>query len=583
MNSNTFATPKYYNDDTKLYKKREYNTITRLTHINPLNEDDNISNNIHHKKSFSRNTPFFDNNINNQNFQYKSNYTNNESKINKSSHDFRMYNNTNLTTKDYLINLQDKTQELNAHLDELNNIKKINISLEQSIQNMEAESSQLKDDLSIANKRIDCLLDKEVKSNEKITKIKQSYNSLLQENTRLKLEITDLTKEKVELFEKYNLEKESKLEKYSESKISIMQNEIYQLENQLVENEKEYLNKENLLKDKINKITNDFKNEIQLLNQQHQNEIFNLTNQLDTKSNDFNKINDLYMSIDKEFNLYKELSTKKYNELKEEYDIKASRFSLIERKLEETDKSYKETNKKYNDLQIEFDSKVNSLLEEIDNLTNIKDKNLRELNELKAQTDLHKKIQLIASKDRSAFDDASPQKGINTIKMLNSSLSKESKNKLNSNSTSDLNFKQHSPVKSTSIIDTNQNHLISLYESENQKLKDLLNEQQKVITQLNNKILQEKNYFEATLLNLRHSNDDKVDEITCLLKKIKKLHKEILKKEEETIHYKNLIDEYKISFQTEISNKNEEIYQLKIACDKMLAKIYSNMERALYN
>ena len=126
-------------------------------------------------------------------------------------------------------------------------------------------------------------------------------------------------------------------------------------------------------------------------------------------------------------------------------------------------------------------------------------------------------------------------------------------------------------------------NLIQYLEKEKENLKSICSEQQSEITDLNKKLVKDKSNYEHLLNNLKNAYDDKQEELTGLYKNLKKLEKTLTRKQEEINNLKNLINETKTSFQNEISMKNEEIYELKNACDKMLSRVYTNMEKALYN
>ena len=568
-----------YRNNQKLDTDTEFNTISRLTKQNLLLEDFDIKKTKHKAHIIERSNSRNVNVLNRPNLNHTSKFSKTLKKsINYNDNTTEVkFNNLCLETKDYLINLQDKTHELNIQMEEFNQIKKINYSLENTIQSLETEIMKLKEDLSLTNKRLQGYVNQETKTNSKINQMKLSYQAILQENTQLKIRIKEFEEEKLKLSEEIN--KNIVVETYASSKNLVFKKEIEQLEQEIEERKKEIIQREDELKEKLIKIHSDYKKEISQIINHNKNEIDNLTSQLDIKTQEVNKLSEESINV----NNKKEKLNKEINTLKEDYDAKANRNNYLENKINELDAEFKSLTLKYNNLLINNEKTINQLKEELESTTLEKDKLLKTLLEINSQAELNNKIQNIYVSSSNKID--SPQKI--SIKMLNSSYSSNITSNQKGQNKSKL--KQQSPVKNnlnTSIAETHNlkinEKLINQLEAEISKLKKIIENQQKEINSISNQHYQDKQYYEAALNYSKNANEDKLEEITMLNKKMKKQGKDLLIKDDELNNLKNLLNDYRINFQNEISNKNEEIYQLKVACDKMISKVYNNMERALY-
>jgi chromosome segregation ATPase len=574
-----------YRNNQKLHTDTEFNTISRLTKQNLSLEDNDFTktkpkNNII-ERSNSRNV----NLLNRPHLNQTSKFSRTQKKsinYNENTADIK-FNNSCLETKDYLINLQDKTYELNAHMEEFNQIKKINYSLESTIQSLETEIMKVKEDLSLANKRLQSFNNQETKTNSKINQMKQSYQAILQENSQLKLKLKEFEDEKVKIAEEIN--KTVIVESYASSKNFVFQKEIEQLELEIEQRNKESLLREEELKEKLIKIHSDYKKEISQIINHNKNEIENLTSQLEIKSQEVNRLSEEIIILNNKKNTFEERLNMEINTLKEDFEAKANRNNYLENKMNEIELEFKCLTVKYNNLNIENEKSLSQLKDDVETITLEKDKLLKTLLEINSQAELNNKIQNIYLSNSTKVD--SPQKI--SIKMLNSSYSSNITSNQKTQNQSKSKLRQQSPVKNnlnSSITETHNlkinEKLINQLEAEIQKLKKVVDNQQKEINSISNQYFQDKQYYEAALNYSKNANEDKLEEIALLNKKLKKQSKEILIREDEITQLKNLLNDYKNNFQNEISNKNEEIYQLKVACDKMISKVYNNMERALY-
>lgn len=195
---NSFNNP---NPKIKKYVYDSQNNEYSIGSPDRINTD--IENNLHSKLSRENfNYSQSDNQIRNNNAYWKSNSKSNHFSGKYQDQGNSILNNeqegkfdsTNLNTRDFLLNLQDKTYEINAQMEEINKIKHINISLENTIQILENENNLLKEELQLANKRISNFSTQENKFSSKINQMKINFQSTLDENSNLKLNLKEKEK-----------------------------------------------------------------------------------------------------------------------------------------------------------------------------------------------------------------------------------------------------------------------------------------------------------------------------------------------------------------------------------------------------
>jgi chromosome segregation ATPase len=593
---NSFNNP---NPKIKKYVFDSQNNEYSIGSPDRINTD--IENNLHSKLSRENfNYSQSDNQIRNNNAYWKSNsksnlftgkYQDQGNSILNNEQEGK-FDSTNLNTRDFLLNLQDKTYELNAQMEEINKIKHINISLENTIQILENESNLLKEELQLANKRISNFSTQENKFSSKINQMKINFQSTLDENSNLKLNLKEKEKEIERLNE---LVTEVQLPSMENTKYSLIKKEYDDLVNEFENFKTEAFEKEQQKNEKMRKIHEDYKKEFSQLSNSYKADIDAVTSQLNLKVEEYLKLSEAFQKINKENELFKENTTKEIEYLKEDLEVKLKKCTALDKKKLENEQLIKDLNNKYTQLQDDLSKKIKILKDENEKLINENEKFKREYKTEKGQKDLNDKINsilksddvnnlnLIKSRSNSNLDTPNLRGRVDTYNNLN--------NKLNCSIASIIKSggkyknSSQSPIKQNLSFIQNENTqpLVNNYlENENKKLKNLINTQINDINSLNQQLRQDKNYFDGIISQLKFSNEEKSDEISSLVKKIKKQSKIIIDKEEEISQIKSLLNEYKSSFQNEISNKNEEIFQLKQACDKMLSRVYSNMERALY-
>lgn len=593
---NSFNNP---NPKIKKYIYDSQNNEYSIGSPDRINTD--IENNLHSKLSRENfNYSQSDNQIKNNNAYYKSNsksnhisgkYQDQGNFILNNEQDGK-FDSTNLNTRDFLLNLQDKTYEINAQMEEINKIKHINVSLENTIQILENENNLLKEELQLANKRISNFSTQENKISSKINQMKINFQSTLDENSNLKLNLKEKEKEIEKLNELMN---EIQLPSMENTKYSLIKKEFDDLVNEFENFKNESFEKEQQKNEKMRKIHEDYKKEFTQLSSSYKADIEALTSQLNLKVEEYLKLSDAFQKINKENELFKENTIKEIEYLKEDLEVKLKKCTALDKKNLENEQLIKDLNYKYTQLQDDLSKKIKILKDENEKLINDNEKLKREYKTEKGQKDLNDKINsilksddinnlnLIKSRSNSNLDTPNLRGRVDTYNNLN--------NKLNCSIASIIKSggkyknSSQSPIKQNLSFIQNENAqpLVNNYlENENKKLKSLINTQINDINSLNQQLRQDKNYYDGIISQLKFSNEEKSDEISSLMKKIKKQSKIIVDKEEEISHIRSLLNEYKSSFQNEISNKNEEIFQLKQACDKMLTRVYSNMERALY-
>lgn len=496
-------------------------------------------------------------------------------------------NTSYLNTQEYLDNFNDKAQELNSHLDEFMSIKKANSSLESSVKVLENEISRLNEDLNVCSKRIKEYQSQENRFNQKLEQIKKAYVSLSQENSELKLTIQSISEEKAKVLEERS--KQIEREIIIHSQVSKYDEEIKQLNNEI----QDILNAGNLreeaFKQKLFKVHQDHKSEISQLSNFHKNEIQNLSKQYEIKSEESRQLAEELCKLRKQSENAGYENTRIIEEQKENIEAKAQRLNLLETRFEETEAELKSLTSKYNDLLRDYDSGMQQCKNQINSLEQEKQKLVKAFNNMSKQEELNLKISSIISpkKDMNTSDIKS-KTYINTNTSYCSNVSTNIRKVNNPNSQNTLKQKPASrtdeniQIYPNSSQQFNQNESAVYTTKECSKLKSICLEQENEIAGLTNKLNQERSYFEMIISNLKCTQEEKLEELHAAYKRIKNLEKELEKKNDEIGDLRLSIKEYKQSIQNEISNKNEEIYQLKTACDKMLSKVYKNMEKALY-
>lgn len=498
-------------------------------------------------------------------------------------------NNTSyLNTQEYLDNFNDKTQELNAHLDEFMSIKKANSSLENSVKVLENEVSRLNEDLVACSKRIKEYQSQENRFNQKLEQIKKAYVSLSQENSELKLTIQTISEEKAKVLEDRN--KQNERESLLQTQVSKYDDEIKQLNNEI----QDILNAGNLreeaFKQKLFKVHQDHKSELTQLGNFHKNEIQNLTRQYEIKSEESRQLAEELNKLRKQSENTGYENTRIIEDQKENLEAKTQRLSLLEARFEETEGELKGLTSKYNDLLRDYDSGMQQCKNQISSLEQEKQKLLKAFNNMNKQEELNLKINSIISPKKDVnTSDIKSKTYINTNTSYCSNVSTNIR-RVNNINNQNSSKQQKTPTRTDENIQIypnasqqfNQNESVVYTSKECSKLKSICLEQENEIAGLTNKLNQERSYFEMLIANLKSTQEEKLEELHVAYKRIKNLEKELEKKNEEIADLRLNIKEYKQSIQNEISNKNEEIYQLKTACDKMLSKVYKNMEKALY-
>lgn len=492
-----------------------------------------------------------------------------------------------LNTQEYLDNFNDKAQELNAHMDEFMAIKKVNSSLENSVKVLENEVSRLNEDLVAYSKRIKEYQTQENRFNQKLEQIKKAYISLSQENSELKLTIQTISEDKAKVLEERN--KQSEKEGLLQIQISKFDEEIKQLSNEM----QDILNagslREESFKQKLFKIHQDHKSELSQLTNFHKSEIQNLSRQYEIKSEENRQLSEDLGKLRKQNETSSYENTKIIEDQKESLETKVQRLNMIEVRFQETESELKALTSKYNDLLRDYDIGTQQYKNQISGLEQEKQKLLKAFNNMSNQEELNQKISSIISPKKDV--NTSDIKSKNYVNTNTSYCSNASTNIRRINNPNNQNFSKQKTLGRTdeniqiypnSSQQFNQNESVVYTTKECSKLKSICLEQENEIAGLTNKLNQERSYFEMIIANLKSTQEEKFEELQLVCKRLKNVERELEKKNDEIGDLRLNIKEYKQSIQNEISNKNEEIYQLKTACDKMLSKVYKNMEKALY-
>lgn len=578
---NTTFTPLYNGSLSPTFRSQRNFTSNKTTLDRQFHSSDftNIftNNSIHTQPLYTTNTNNFINNsdISNNKDIINTSYLNspfiNDLIINDNLKAEPLSNISFMPTNEYINNVSEKANHLQNRISEINLLKQQIYNYENKVQSLENENLNVKEKLSFSLTKIKDLENRDKKYSEKINQINSKYDALMKENYSLKAKINDYNQTKYnQEFEQFKLQEK---EKFISSNISLHNQEKLDLEKIIEESKSEFIHNETTLKNKIKEINSVYKEELKKITEEYEEQLLSLTKLNDKLSEEIEIMKDQVSSQIKERKEIEEKNLFVNDSLNKSIKEKDQLLEEIKEKLDFEVKENKKLKFEIKDIKRDNEETVTQLENKLSTLNNDKERLIKKLKEVSINESKY-----IRDNNQENTDDE--KKELNTSSPSSQMNSPQKQNDINNFSPDNKNNSNYTHYNTNSLFINTE--LYNSLEKQIQYWKDISLNKQNELNYLKKLFNDDKTLMENKINKLFSSLEDKSEEFNAYKKAFYKLETESNQKEECIFHLEKEIQDIKRKYVNEISFKNEEIYRLKLTCDKILSKVSINMEKALY-
>lgn len=574
LNSNSLS----YHNDYKTLKQR----YDRNYNSTDLSNNLNISSHSYNNNLFTTNT---NRTSTNYNIPYlisiNNNDVNNEDISNDNIFKKNKEQNSNISfmnTDEYINNISSQAENIKLKITEINNLKHNYINVNQSTKYLEKEMENIKEKLIVYYRKIRQNEEIDKKNKETINSLSNKLKTLQKDNSNMKKRINEYEQKQFTLeLEEIKLKEKEKM--FSTNSF-LLSKEKLDLEKQLHEAKEENKNNENLLKERIKDLNSKYQEDLINFEQSFNSKIKELNDQLNIKNIEIEDYSNQIKLLKEDLSYKDKENKEKADYINSIINSKTEENNQSKAKISESNLIIKKLNDRIKDLLAKDEEKYHNLERSNSFLTRENHKLSKRL--LSSNDNFSSNISARETRDLNSLN-----RSINNI-----SQTFKSPNKVVNYSNQDMLVNSPSTTSASQLILSNINTTSnSIYNSYLEKIsslekqvsywKDMLVNKQDEYNLLKKKNKEDRCNLESKLELVISSFEEKMEEFALFKKSMINIESQLYKKEDQVNKLDKQLKDLHRKYVNEIALKNEEIYRLKNTCDRIIAKVYSNMEKAL--